>query len=49
MNSRSSWYHRRSHTAFLDKKVWDNEKELFLLRERVEQLHLDKEKEAEED
>ncbi|WP_134683454.1 hypothetical protein [Brevibacillus migulae] len=39
----------RCHTSFLDKKVWDNEKELFLLRERVEQLHAHKEKEAEED
>ena len=39
----------RSHTTFLDKKVWDNEKELFLLRERIEQFHVDKGKEAEED
>ncbi|HZG13737.1 MAG TPA: hypothetical protein VE710_01845 [Candidatus Bathyarchaeia archaeon] len=39
----------RSHTSFLDKKVWGNEKELFLLRERVEQLHVNREKEAEED
>ena len=39
----------RSHTSFLDKKVWDNEKELFLLRGRIQQFQMYTDKEAEED